>query len=75
MTHGERYVVMVNDELQYATVPASWPAARGWRAVGPAGTAEECAARVDALWTDMRPLSLRRAMTDDTDDTPAREGR
>ncbi|MFF1508054.1 MbtH family NRPS accessory protein [Streptomyces sp. NPDC058326] len=72
MAHGEQYMVVVNDELQYATVLASWPVPRGWRAAGPTGTAQECASQVDVLWTDMRPLSLRRAMAEGT---PAREER
>lgn len=71
MAHEEQYVVVVNDELEYATIPASWTVLDGWRPAGPTGTAEDCASQVDALWTDMRPLSLRRAMGD----APAPEGR
>lgn len=34
----------------------------GWNAEGTQGTREECLARIDEVWTDMRPLSLRRRM-------------
>lgn len=33
-----------------------------WRAEGTTGTREECLARIGEVWTDMRPLSLRRRM-------------
>ncbi len=61
-TDIHRYAVVVNDEEQYSiwiegrTLPA------GWRADGVAGTKAECLAHIDAVWTDMRPASLRRAM-------------
>jgi MbtH protein len=32
----------------------------GWREVGRIGTEDECVAYIDEVWTDMRPLSLRR---------------
>ena len=35
---------------------------RGWRQVFGPGSKTECLAYVDAHWTDMRPLSLRRFM-------------
>jgi MbtH protein len=70
----ERYQVVVNQELQYATVPASWPVPPGWRTAGRTGTVQECLAYVETHWTDMRPLSLRRAM-DQADACRRREGR
>ncbi|MGW1165478.1 MbtH family protein [Streptomyces sp. NPDC002550] len=62
MAQDERYTVVVNQELQYATVPVSWPVPPGWRTTGQTGTVEECLAYVETHWTDMRPMSLRRAM-------------
>lgn len=57
------YTVVVNDEEQYSI----WPAARdlppGWRSVGKQGSKAECLAHVKEVWTDMRPLSLRRKMS------------
>ena len=34
----------------------------GWSDVGRVGSREECLAYIEEVWTDMRPLSLRRAM-------------
>ena len=53
-------VVVVNDEEQYSVWPAAGEPPAGWRQIGEPGTKEECLARIDELWTDMRPLSLRR---------------
>ncbi|OYP10556.1 MbtH family protein [Streptomyces sp. FBKL.4005] len=58
----ERYVVVVNDEEQYSIWPAGREVPAGWRAVGRAATKDECLADIETRWTDMRPLSLRRAM-------------
>lgn len=57
--------VVVNDEEQYAFWPADRPAPPGWSDTGVHGTPRHCAAHVDRVWTDMRPLSLRRAMEQD----------
>ena len=56
------YVVVVNDEEQYSIWPAGREIPAGWRAVGKSGTKDECLAYVEEVWTDMRPLSLRRQM-------------
>jgi len=57
------YCVIVNDEEQYTI----WPSYKtelplGWRAEGKQGTKDECLAHIKTVWTDMRPLSLRKAM-------------
>jgi MbtH protein len=56
------YTVVLNDEEQYSI----WPAARalplGWREAGKRGKKPECLAYIEEVWTDMRPLSLRRQM-------------
>jgi MbtH protein len=54
--------VVVNDEEQYSIWPDYKEIPRGWRAVGKPGSKKECLAYIDAVWTDMRPLSLRRFM-------------
>jgi MbtH protein len=54
--------VVVNDEEQYSIWPVSRPLPAGWRDAGVSGSRAECLAHVDAVWTDMRPLSLRRRM-------------
>ena len=56
------YLVVVNHEEQYSIWPASHEPPAGWRVVGPPGLREDCLARIDRVWTDMRPLSLRTAM-------------
>lgn len=57
-----RYSVVVNDEEQYSIWLEGRDIPAGWREAGFAGTKDECLAHVDEVWTDMRPLSLRRAM-------------
>jgi MbtH protein len=54
------YQVVVNDEEQYSIWPADREVPGGWRSVGPKGKKAECLAYVESVWTDMRPLSLRR---------------
>jgi len=54
--------VVVNDEEQYSIWPADREIPAGWRADGTAGGKDECLAHIDEVWTDMRPLSLRRHM-------------
>ncbi|MDA3650031.1 MbtH family NRPS accessory protein [Saccharopolyspora indica] len=58
------YAVVVNDEEQYSIWPQARELPAGWRAVGVTGSKDECLAHIDEVWTDMRPLSLRRAMTE-----------
>jgi MbtH protein len=57
-----RYTVVVNHEEQYSIWAEDRDIPAGWRAVGFAGTKDECLAHVNEVWTDMRPLSLRLAM-------------
>jgi MbtH protein len=57
--------VVINDEEQYALLPAVLALPDGWRDSGFAGNETDCMAYVDEHWTDMRPLSLRRAMAGD----------
>lgn len=60
------HYVVVNDELQYSIWPTPTPPA-GWTIVGPAGTRDACLDRIEQLWTDMRPLSLREFMAAQAD--------
>lgn len=62
MTDEETYQVVLNDEEQYSIWPADRELPSGWRADGTVGPKSECLAHIDRVWTDMRPLSLRRAM-------------
>lgn len=56
------YVVVVNDEEQYSIWFAERELPLGWRAVGKSGLKADCLAYVKEVWTDMRPLSVRRRM-------------
>ena len=59
---AEIYHVVLNDEEQYSIWPASRDIPAGWRREGMTGSREECLAHIEAVWTDMRPASLRRRM-------------
>lgn len=54
------YAVVLNDEEQYSIWLDDRELPAGWHREGTTGTRDECLARVDEVWTDMRPLSLRR---------------
>lgn len=56
------YKVVMNYDEQYSIWPAARENALGWRDVGFSGNKTECLAHIKELWTDMRPLSLRKAM-------------
>lgn len=56
------YRVVVNHEGQYSLWPADRENPLGWQDAGKSGTKAECLAYIKEIWTDMRPLSLRRAM-------------
>lgn len=61
-TDERAYRVVVNDEEQYSIWLGDRELPLGWHAEGTEGTREECLKRIDEVWTDMRPLSLRRRM-------------
>jgi len=54
------YAVVVNHEEQYSIWAADRELPLGWRAEGMKGTKQECLDHIKSIWTDMRPLSLRR---------------
>jgi MbtH protein len=56
------YKVVVNHEEQYSIWPADRENALGWNDAGKTGTKAECLAYIEEVWTDMRPLSLRKRM-------------
>ncbi len=59
------YKVVLNDEEQYSIWRADRANPLGWRDGGKTGTKAECLAFIKEVWTDMRPLSLRRLMKDE----------
>lgn len=56
------YKVVLNHEEQYSIWPADRENALGWKDAGKQGTKDECLAHIKEVWTDMRPLSLRKSM-------------
>ena len=56
------YKVVVNHEEQYSIWPADRENPLGWTDVGKSGPKAECLAYIEEVWTDMRPLSLRKHM-------------
>jgi MbtH protein len=56
------FAVVVNEEEQYSIWPADRDLPDGWRGVGVTGAKQQCLEHIEKVWTDMRPLSLRRAM-------------
>ncbi len=56
------YKVVLNHEEQYSIWPADRENPLGWRDAGKNGTKEECLSYINEVWTDMRPLSLRKKM-------------
>jgi MbtH protein len=56
------FEVVMNHEEQYSIWPAEREIPLGWQTVGKRGKKRECLAYVEEVWTDMRPLSLRKRM-------------
>ena len=56
------FCVVVNSEQQYSYWYADRQLPAGWTSTGFVGTRAECLAEVDNIWTDMRPLSVRKAI-------------
>jgi MbtH protein len=59
------YRVVVNHEEQYSIWPTDREIPLGWRDVGKSGPKPDCLAYIKEVWTDMRPLSLRKKMEED----------
>ena len=58
------YDVVMNHEEQYSIWPADRELPAGWHRVGKSGLKAECLAYINEVWTDMRPLSLRKRMAE-----------
>ncbi len=54
--------VVMNHEEQYSIWPAHREPPAGWTKVGKKGKKKECLSHIEEVWTDMRPLSLRKRM-------------
>lgn len=67
MTQNEQedtqiYKVVMNHEEQYSIWFAEREPPAGWVEVGKSGAKAECLEYIKEVWTDMRPLSLRKKM-------------
>jgi MbtH protein len=56
------YIVLINAEEQYSLWWKGKSIPPGWQFTGKEGSKAECVSYVDSVWTDMRPLSLRKKM-------------
>jgi MbtH protein len=56
------FEVVMNHEEQYSIWPTGREIPNGWTAVGKTGAKAECLEYIKTVWTDMRPLSLRKQM-------------
>ena len=59
------YTVVVNHEEQYSIWPSHKVVPAGWREAGKSGPKADCLTYIETVWTDMRPLSLRKKMEED----------
>ena len=64
------YKVVVNHEEQYSIWPEYRENPLGWNDAGKTGTKAECLAYIKEVWTDMRPLSLRKKMEEMAQNPP-----
>ena len=59
------YNVVINHEEQYSIWLADREPPLGWKKLKKQGLKEECLDYIEEVWTDMRPLSLRKIMVDE----------
>lgn len=57
-----KFYALVNDEGQYSLWPTFSDVPAGWTVVFGEDSRQACLDHIEANWTDMRPLSLVRAM-------------
>ena len=61
-TTDELYHVVINHEEQYSIWPTGRDIPLGWKAVIEAESKQDCLNYIEEVWTDMRPLCLRKAI-------------
>lgn len=57
----EEFNVVINPEGQYSIWFADREPPAGWSLEGKKGTKQACLEHISAVWTDMRPLSIRQS--------------
>ena len=60
------YLVVLNDEEQYSIWPSDERLPGGWLAEGTRGSKDACLDHIEQVWTDVRPLSVRKRLTTGT---------
>lgn len=65
------YRVVLNHEEQYSIWPEYKAVPLGWNVVGKVGLKADCLTFIKEVWTDMRPLSLRRKMEEMAKNPPS----
>jgi uncharacterized protein YbdZ (MbtH family) len=68
------YKVVVNHEEQYSIWPEYKENPLGWNDVGKVGPKDKCLACINEVWTDMRPLSLRKKVEETAKNPPPHPG-
>lgn len=58
----KKFKVIINRQKQYSIWPAERENEEGWHTVGKRGSKSECIKYIEEVWTDMRPLDLRKLM-------------
>jgi len=61
-TDVRSYRVVKNKEEEYSLWMEEKELPPGWVDEGKSGSRQECLVHIAEVWTDMRPLSLRKAM-------------
>ena len=61
-SENTQFRVVINHEEQYSIWPDYKAIPEGWKSVGIEGNKQTCLDYIETTWTDMRPLSLRKAM-------------
>lgn len=65
------YKVVVNHEEQYSIWRADRENPPGWKDAGKSGPKSDCLAYIKEVWTDMRPLSLRKKIEQASQSNPS----
>jgi MbtH protein len=72
--HEMVYRVVISDEERYSIWPDYKEIPWGWRADAKSGSKQECLDYIKEVWTDMRPISLRQRMQEQSDTRAAQDG-
>lgn len=56
----DQYKVVINHEEQYSIWPSEKPLTKEWTLTEKKGTYTDCMNYIEEVWTDMRPLSIRK---------------